>query len=274
MFATSGNAQLAYDVTGDGESGLDVVLLHAGVTDRRSWSPVLDRLGPRHRCVAYDARQFGESAYEPQDGWSWVDDAVAVMDAAGVDRAVLVAGSMGGATAIDVALLHPDRVAGLVLIGPAVHGAPYPDITDEPAATLVAQAEAAEESDDYDELNRLEAWIWLDGPSAVEGRVGGDLRALFLEMNGRALRADHPGKPAESIDAWSRLDEIRVPVLVLVGELDMPDIKAIDEQLAAAVAGARLVWLDDTAHLPHFEGHEACLREVADFVDGFGGGGC
>jgi pimeloyl-ACP methyl ester carboxylesterase len=269
VIATSGKAQLAYDVTGDGADP-DVVLLHAGVTDRRSWGQVVQRLRPKHRCVAFDARQFGETVYERQDGWSGVDDTVAVMDAAGVERATLVAGSMGGATAIDVALAHPERVAGLVLIGAAVHGAPYPDITEEPTASLVAKAEAAEGAGDLDELNRLEAWLWLDGPTAPEGRVGGELRDLFLEMNGRALHADHPGDPAPHLDAWSRLREIHAPAVVLVGELDLPDIKSVDEQLARALPGARLVWLEGTAHLPHYEGHEVCLREISDFVDDVG----
>jgi pimeloyl-ACP methyl ester carboxylesterase len=254
-------------VTGGNSSGSDVVLIHAGVTDRRSWRQVVGRLSPRHRCVAFDARQFGETAYERQDGWSSVEDTVAVMGAAGAGRAILVAGSMGGATAIDFALTHPDRVAGLVLIGTAVHGAPYPDITEEPTASLVAKAEAAEETDDLDELNRLEAWLWLDGPTAPEGRVSGELRDLFLEMNGRALRADHPGDPAPHIDAWSRLAEIHAPTLVLIGHLDLPDIKSVDEQLASSLSNARLVWLEGTAHLPHYEGHEACLREISGFVD-------
>jgi pimeloyl-ACP methyl ester carboxylesterase len=272
MQASSGKAQIAYDVVGDGASGTDVVLLHAGVTDRRSWQPVIARLAPPHRCVAFDARQFGETTYERDDGWSGVADTIAVMDAAGVERAVLVAGSMGGATALDVAIAHPDRVRGLALIGPAVHGAPYPDIDEEPTASIVAQAEAAEESEDYDELNRLEAWLWLDGPTAREGRVGGELRDLFLTMNRRALLADHPGDPVPHPDAWSHLAEIRAPVLVLVGELDLPDMKAVDEQLADRLPNGRLVWLRDTAHLPHYEGHAECLAEIAAFVEQAGHG--
>jgi 3-oxoadipate enol-lactonase len=54
MFATSGRAQLAYEITGD--AGADVLLIHAGVNDRRSWRHVVERLGTRHRCVAFDAR--------------------------------------------------------------------------------------------------------------------------------------------------------------------------------------------------------------------------
>ena len=106
MFATSGRAQLAYECSG-AEDGADVLLIHAGVNDRRSWHHVVDRLSGRHRCLAYDMRGYGETTYECEDGWSPVADALAVLDATGVERAVVVACSMGGQAAIDLALAHP-----------------------------------------------------------------------------------------------------------------------------------------------------------------------
>jgi pimeloyl-ACP methyl ester carboxylesterase len=136
MFATSGRAQLAYESTGV-HDGADVLLIHAGVNDRRSWQHVVERLGPRHRCVAYDMRGFGETTYQREDGWSPVGDALAVLDAAGLQQPVVVACSMGGQAAIDLALAHPDRVAGLVLIGTAVRDAPYPELTQGPTAELM-----------------------------------------------------------------------------------------------------------------------------------------
>jgi 3-oxoadipate enol-lactonase len=111
MFAGSGRARLAYESAGVA-GGAEVLLIHAGVNDRRSWHHVIERLGPRHRCVAFDMRGFGETTYEREDGWSPVDDAVAVLDAAGVERAVLVACSQGGKLALDLALAAPDRVSG------------------------------------------------------------------------------------------------------------------------------------------------------------------
>jgi pimeloyl-ACP methyl ester carboxylesterase len=266
MFATSGHAQLAYDSTGAGDG---VLLIHAGVNDRRSWQHVVERLSPRHRCVAYDARGFGETVYEREDGWSPVTDAVAVLDAAGLERPVVVACSMGGRTAIDLTLAHPDRVAGLALIGSAIRGAPYPDLTEGPTAELNALIEAAEEAGDLDEVGRLEAWMWLDGPSAEEGRVGGAVRERFLEMNARALRAEDPGDQADTPPAWPRLGEIAVPTLVMIGRLDAEDIQVIDEQAAALIPGARLTWLDGVAHVPHLEGDRATLDEIAAFVDTF-----
>jgi pimeloyl-ACP methyl ester carboxylesterase len=267
MFASSGRAQLAYETTG-AKGGVDVVLIHAGVNDRRSWRHVIERLSPRHRCVAFDTRAFGETTYEHEDGWSPVIDALAVLDAAGFGQpAVVVACSMGAQTAVDLALARPDRVAGLVLIGAAIRGAPYPEITAGPTAKLDARIEAADAAGDLDEVARLEAWMWLDGPSAPEGRVGGPARELFLDMNARALRAPDPGEQAEIAPAWPQLGQITARTLLMIGRLDAEEIQAIDEQAAAIIPGARLQWLDGVAHVPHLEGDPATLDEIAGFID-------
>jgi pimeloyl-ACP methyl ester carboxylesterase len=266
VFATSGRAQLAYESTGVADDN-EVLLIHAGVNDRRSWQHVVKRLAPRHRCIAYDMRGYGETQYEREDGWSPVADAVAVLDVAGVGRAAVVASSMGGQTAIDVALGRPDRVAGLVLIGAAVRGAPYPELVAGPTAELIAKIEAAEAAGDVDDVNRLEAWMWLDGPAATEGRVTGAARQLFLEMNGKALRAQSPGRLAEIPAAWPRLSEITVPTLIMIGRLDTEEILAINEPAAKMIPNAQLVWLDGVAHLPHLEGDPATLDEITKFLD-------
>lgn len=216
MFAISGRARLAYACNG-GAGGAEVLLIHAGVNDRRSWRHVVERLSSRHRSTAFDMRGFGETMFEPENGWSPVTDALAVLDSVGLDCPVVVACSIGGQTAIDLTLAHPDRVAGLVLIGTAIRGAPYPELEEGPTAELNARIEAADSAGDIDEVARLETWMWLDGPSAAEGRVGGPARELFLDMNGRAVRADDPGEQAEIPPAWPRLGEIAVPTLVMIG---------------------------------------------------------
>jgi pimeloyl-ACP methyl ester carboxylesterase len=265
-FATSGRARLAYESSG-AEGGADVLLIHAGVNDRRSWSHLVGRLGSAHRCVAYDMRGYGETTYEPEDGWSPDRDALAVLDAAGIERAVVVACSMGGQVAIDLTLAHPDRVAALALIGTAIRGAPYPELDSGPTAELEARIVAADAAGDLDEVNRLEAWMWLDGPSAPEGRVGGEARELFLQMNARALRAPDPGEQAEIPPAWPRLGEISAPTLVLIGRLDTEDTRVIAEQAAGLIPNARLRWLDDVAHVTHLEGDPATLAEIERFAD-------
>lgn len=108
--------------------------------------------------------------------------------------------------------------------------------------------------------------MWLDGPSAPEGRVSGPARELFLDMNGRALHAEDPGEQAELAAAWPRLGEIAVPTLVMIGQLDAEEIQAVDEPAAKMIPGARLRLLDGVAHVPHLEADPATLDEIAAFV--------
>jgi pimeloyl-ACP methyl ester carboxylesterase len=270
MEITSGNAVLAAEAHGSGDP--PILLLHAGVTDQRSWRHVIDAL-PDHLCLTYDARGYGRTTYETEEGWSSVDDAVAVLAAYGVGRAVVVASSMGGMTALDLALAHPELVAALVLVAPAISGAPDP--TYEAAVLAMDdEAEAAEARRDLAALNALEARLWLDGPSVPEGRVAGPARELFLDMNGLAQLAADPGARGEGQGAWDRLTEISVPTLLLVGEHDLRYLREYAVHASRTIPRARLVELPGVAHLPHLENDERTLNEIADFVATVGSDGC
>ena len=165
-----------------------VVLLHPGVADRRCWTAVAEGLAGAVTVVTYDRRGFGQSP--PAEGaFSHVDDLLAVLDGVAAESAWLVGNSIGGGLALDTALAAPERVAGLVLIAPAVSGAPEPDLDAEiePFEEALTRALAA---GDIDEINRLEMWLWLDGPAGPEGRVTGDIRTLALAMNKLILLYD------------------------------------------------------------------------------------
>ena len=261
MQITSGKAQIAAESSGSGEP--TVLLIHAGVTDQRGWSHVVDRL-PDHRCLTYDQRGYGGTTYQREDGWSSVADAVAVLDAYDAQSAVVVACSMGGRVALDLALTHPGRVAGLVLIAPAISGQPKPTYEPEVEA-LGEKAEAAEEAGDLALVNEIDAQVWLDGPS-VPGRVQGPARDLFLEMNGIALEAEDPGDRGDDGEAWDRLGEITVPTLLMIGDLDLQYLAHGVAHAAASIPGARVVELPGVAHLPQLEGDERTLSEVTAFV--------
>lgn len=103
-----------------------VVMLHAGVADRRAWSTVFEALeGDPFDLIASDRRGYGETP-RPVGEFSHLADLLAVLDAAEAERAVIVGNSMGGALALDLALTAPERVASLLLIGAGVSG-----MTDE-----------------------------------------------------------------------------------------------------------------------------------------------
>lgn len=265
-YTKSGLAELAYETTPAQPGGGAVLLLHAGVTDRRSWASLTPRLSARHQVIAYDARGYGDTRYQPEPH-SPVADALAVLDAAGVERAALVGASLGGRTALDFALTHPDRVDRLVLIGPGVSGSPVIVDDPEPVRILAEAMDAADERGDLDEVNRIEAHIWLDGPTAAEGRVTGAARELFLEMNGKALRAEDPGERSlADPPAWDRLGDVAVPTLVLDGELDLDEVHDRCTALAEQIPAAELIRLPGVAHLPHLENDQTCLDAIAGFL--------
>ena len=239
------------------EDGPSVVLLHAGVCDRRSWREVGELLA-RDGCevVAYDRRGFGE--VPPADrAFRHVDDALAVVEAVSPDApAWLVGSSMGGGVALDAALAGPDRVAGLVLLAPTISGDPEPD-----EATIVAQTnglaeaiDAAWTAQDLEACNRLEMHLWLDGPGEPEGRISGPPRELALEMNRIVLANGESELDGESgLDAASRLAEVTAPAIVACGELDVSLKLWRSAELAASLPNAGYHVLPGSAHLPYLE---------------------
>jgi pimeloyl-ACP methyl ester carboxylesterase len=242
-------------------TGPAVVLLHSGVTDRRGWTETADRLAGSYAVVAYDRRGFGESPASA-DPFTHVADLRAVLDAAGLERAWLVGSSAGGRVALDAALSYPERVAGLVLLAPAIGGAPGVG-ADPETERLAGLIDAATEAGDLAEANRLEAWLWLDGPAGPEGRVGGPARDLFTAMNAIALASEAEGPTGDAeLDAWSRLGEIRGPVTVAWGELDIEVVNQRCAEIVARLPAASGRELPHVAHLPYLEDPDL----VADLV--------
>jgi pimeloyl-ACP methyl ester carboxylesterase len=246
-----GTATLAAERwAGDGQP---VILLHAGVTDRRAWYAVAEALQPTTGVVAYDMRGYGETSGVTY-GFTHLDDLNGVLDRVASGPVWLVGSSMGGEIAIDAALATPERVAGLVLLAPAVSGAPEPSTFDPATDRLVRMWEAAQTSGEIDEINRIEMWLWLDGPSAPEGRVSGPTRDLALAMNAIALKNEIPEESGRSgITAWSRLEEIAVPVTVACGDLDLPFIVARSKELADWLPQSEYHVFPGMAHLPYLE---------------------
>lgn len=233
--------RLATEVRGE---GVPVVLLH-GLTATRRYvvmgSRALERSG--HRVLRYDARGHGASSAAPRaDAYGYADlagDALAVLDAAGVDRAVLAGASMGAHTILRLALAAPERVAGLVLITPAYD----PHGHDEPVrlARWDALARGLREGG-------VEGFVAAYGEPAVPEA----LRTTVLQVLRQRLSLhEHPLAVADALEATPRsrpfrtlgeLGAIAVPVLV-VGSRDEPDPGhplAVAQAYATAIPGARL----------------------------------
>jgi pimeloyl-ACP methyl ester carboxylesterase len=260
----AGRARLAVARQGAGGAP-HVVFLHTGISDLRSWDEVSALLSPDMDVAAFDRRGFGVTAYRPERH-DQVVDLLAVLDGLGLDQVVLVGNSRGGQIALDFTLTHPGRVTALVLVAASISGAPAADAIEPVEAAIWETLVAAEAAGALDALNLGEIRLWVDGPYAPEGRVGGPVRELALDMNRIALHAADPGYESEALDAWSRLSEVRCPVLVVVGDLDLVHIRARAEELTSRIAGARLQVMEGAAHLPGLEQPAAFAALLRDFL--------
>jgi pimeloyl-ACP methyl ester carboxylesterase len=258
----SGLARLAVFVRGEGRP---VIFLHAGVADSRMWRDQVEAVGAKDLAIAYDRRGFGETMTADGD-FSQTGDLLAVLDDLAPGRPAIAVGcSQGGRIAIDMALGAPERISALVVVAPAISGAPEMDYPPE-AASLGAALEAAEAARDVDRINELEAQLWLDGPLAMSGRIGGAVRSLFSEMNGIALRAPERGKAMTPPAAYERLGKIAAPTLVVWGDLDFPDLQARCRHLTRAIPGAEAAVLAGAAHLPSMECPAAMTDLILQFI--------
>lgn len=260
---------LAHDRTGPGDA-TPLVLLHAGIADRRMWDPLLGRLAASYDVVRVDLRGFGESATPPEGPWSHAEDVAATLDALGVDRAHLVGCSLGAGVCVELALVRPTLVASLVLAAPG--GALLTEVTDDLRAFGRAEA-AAMEAGDLDAATEANVRHWVDGPDRPAGSASAEVRERVRAMQRHAfeLTRDWPDAVWEAEEepeppVADRLGEVAVPTLVVSGGLDMDTVRLAADRVATTVPGARhLVWAD-VAHLPSMERPDDFASEVLAFL--------
>lgn len=233
---TTGDGQLVSYVDHGGD-GPVVVLLHSFLMDATMWAPQVTAFGDSYRLIAIDERGHGETpANGPFDHWDVAKDALAVLDELEIPGAAVVGTSQGGFVALRMALLAPERVSALAVLGTSA------ETEDEQIAAAyhqLAEVWIAEGPDSVIEavakicLGDYDASEWTPKWSAVEPER---LRLITDALIGR-----------ESV--LERLGEIGVPALVLHGTADLAYPVAKAEAIVAALPQAEpLVTVEGGAH--------------------------
>jgi pimeloyl-ACP methyl ester carboxylesterase len=239
----SGGVALSADESGEGPA---VLLLH-GLTATRRYvvmgSRSLERSG--HRVIKYDARAHGHSSPAPNPGaYTYdllADDAIAVLDARDVERAVLAGASMGAHTLLNVALRHPDRVAGVVVITPAYSG----DSVEEEA-----RLERWDRLSEGLRTGGVEGFVEAMGPPATSTAGLGD--TVLKVTRQRLSEHDHLDALADALSAVPRsrpfgslqdLTAVAVPAVVVASNdnADPEHPAALGIAYAQALPDAQLI---------------------------------
>ncbi|MGW6917232.1 alpha/beta fold hydrolase [Kitasatospora sp. NPDC054939] len=247
---------LSHDIAGSGPA---VLLLHSTVCDRRMWDPQLPALtAAGHRVVRCDLRGYGETP-APDCRHNDAEDVVALLDRLGIDQAALVGSSGGGRVALEVAARWPHRVTALALLCTARRG-------HEAGASLRAfgaREDELLEAGDVDGATRLnvETWLGPDADDTVRDKVHTMQRRAFdVQL---AVEEEH-----EPLTAEYDLAAIAAPTLLVSGDHDFDDFRAIADHLAAHIPDARRLHLPWAGHLPGLERPEAVNALLTGFLAG------
>jgi pimeloyl-ACP methyl ester carboxylesterase/predicted glycosyltransferase len=263
-YVEQAGVKIAYEVFGDGEPAV-LFLPASPITHSREWKAQVPYLSRRARVVTYDCRGNGRSD-RPTDPAAYshrqnVADALAVMDAAGLARAVLVTHCGSTAWGFTLAAEHPDRVLGVAAVAPGVPyvGPPHPHW--------------AEVADGFERpLDRPAGWQlcnrrhWLAGgyrewvefffdqllPEPHSTKLYEDVVAWSMESSPEVMLAENDGgKPAAGnpAEAEALCRKVTCPVLVIHGDQDRCQPLARGRAVAE-LTGGRLAVLAGSGHLP------------------------
>lgn len=251
---TDDDVDLYFEDTGTGDA---IVFLHEFAGDHRSWEPQVRHLSRTFRCIVPAARGFPPSdvpadpaAYSQQRA---VADAIAVMDAAGLDSAYVVGNSMGGFGALHMALRHPDRVHGAVVAG-CGYGA-HPD----KEAGFRAESDKIADAFDAEGSASMAQWYGV-GPARVQyeakdPRGHAEHVRVLAEHDpvgaANTMRGVQMGRP--SLYAMQdELAECEPPVLVIAGDEDDGALET-DLMLKRTIPRCGLAVLPRSGHVTNLE---------------------
>ena len=261
-FLNTQGAALYYEIAGHGEA---VLFIHAGIADNRMWDEQISVFAQRYQTIRYDIRGFGQSQI-PTTPFAHHADPANLLRALNVEKAHVIGNSFGGKIAVDFALTYPEMVASLVLIAPGVGGnTPSPEMQQ-----FWEEEEALLEQGNLEAATELNLRLWVDGPQRTADQVNAYVRQRVYDMQYHAFTVPAP-EGAEEIElqppALTRLAEIRVPTLIIVGDYDVPDMLELAQRLSEQIPNAQRVIIPDAAHVVSMEQPEQFNQQVLAFLD-------
>jgi len=272
QFITLNGVRVHYKQTGQGQPAM--LLLHGFAASEFSWREAMQPLAKFGTVIAYDRPAFGLTerpqkwtGENPYGSEFQADTVFAMMDAKNVQQAILIGNSAGGTIATLAALRHPERVRALVLVDAAIYsGKSSSGVMDWLLQTPQAQRLGplfVRSIKDWGMDFARSAW---HDPSKITPDIWtGYLKPLKADNWDRGLWEFNQAPRAVSLS--TRLDEIKLPVLVITGDDDRIVPTENSVRLARELPHARLAVIPNCGHVPHEECPAAFMRAVAEFID-------
>ena len=245
-------------------TGPALVLIHEGIADSRMYDDQFPVLPEHYRVVRYDLHGFGRSG-KPQEPFTHYEALHALLEHLEIEQAALLGMSMGAGVAVEFALTYPQMPQALILIAPGFASYPPSQALQE----LFAPVAEAFQAGDFLRGIDITVHLMVDGPGRTPEEVNPEVRERVRVMYTEALRRTRePGPAAGPLDppGYTRLGEINVPALVVVGTGDLPHVQEQAALLAQTIPNARKVELPLLGHVPNMEAPAEVNRLVLGFL--------
>lgn len=242
-----------------GGTGRPLVLFHSLLADRTSFDRIAARIAETHRVIALDLPGFGAS--DPVDGGleAVADRIAAALNALPVgEKPILLGNGYGGFVALLTAIRHPKLADRLVL---ADCGAAF----SEPGRAAFRGMSAGADKGGLAAIADV-AMRRLFAPEyqALHPELISQRKERFLAVDRGTFH--NACEALATLDLRDRLASVRLPVLVLVGEMDEATPPAMSKELAAGLPDAKLVVLPGCAHVPQLQAPDLFLAAIEDFI--------
>ena len=258
------DGKIYYEVAGEGET---LVLSHAGFLESGMWDAQWDAFSERYHVIRYDMRGYGKSSVLDKPIIRR-DDLHQLLDYLKVEKAHLLGCSMGGEIVIDFTLEHPERVTSLISVSAVPSGF---QMQGKPPDELMEMM-AALQKGDRERVRELQIRIWVDGPFRQPEQVNADTRKQAAHINKSAVengtweKADSQPLSPLNPPAVERLDTLKMPMLIITGALDNPEILRAANVMQVAIPHAQKIIISETAHVPNMEKPAEFNKVVLDFL--------
>jgi 3-oxoadipate enol-lactonase len=263
-YAEVNGARLYYEIEGEGQP---LVLIHSALMNSKMWDDQVAAFSPHYRVIRFDMRGFGKSSWPDTDAL-YHDDIALLLKSLGVQKAAILGLSLGAEIALDFTLKYPQMVSALILASSGLDGFDYPETVMRRWNAFI---EPVKRRDFPAAIDRYMA-DWVDGPTkSASLAVRQKVRAIMDEYTfAHYLPREKSSKAAEDmvsdIPQMDRLEEIKVPTLIIVGDRDQPDIVEIGEVLEDSIEGAKRVEIEHAGHMVNFERPREFNQAVLDFL--------